>query len=170
MTDRLTDHEHGKTQSVGARGVEQRGRGPSRWAWVAGAIALAVIAALALWMLNDYSADRESAGSQNQLSLEELSNDLDALLGDTVTVRGEFTGMEDERAFILGEEDGPQAVVLSVDAIDVEADIGDEVKVTGTVRELSDPAYLEEFDITLRDELANFDGRAVIVADTVTEV
>ncbi len=104
------------------------------------------------------------------MTLDEISTDVGAFTGDIVTVSGNFAGTVDERAFLLlGESSENKVVVLSVDPLDVEANQGDQVQVTGTVYELTEHEYLNDFDATLRDEVTRLDVDAVIVADTVTE-
>ena len=61
-----------------------------------------------------------------------------------MTVKGEFAGMVDKRAFLLLAEDGEnKAVVRSVDPIDVAAEHGAVVEVTDTARGALGPRVSE---------------------------
>lgn len=87
-------------------------------------------------------------------------------VGETVTVTGTVDEVVDDNAFEIVQRDGSLEFLVLVRAPDV--DVGDVVRVTGTVREQDFDALAAELDFELDEDLYSpADPQQVIVAESV---
>lgn len=147
-------------------------------AWLIISLVGAIIAAIALaaWLAND----DESAGPEREVTVEDVAASdafdgdgfADSLLGQQVTVSGNVSEMVGQNAIQLGAEDfgGDGILVMQVTASGISE--GDDVRVTGTVRNFDAAAFKREFgtDISGRVGYDPWLHENVLVASNVTQL
>jgi hypothetical protein len=162
---RITDPAPGAEPAGGYADREPpggRSAGPGWWVAALAAVALtAALVALAFAVAND-----ESAGPEEGVTLEEVVDDTDEFVGETVTVSGRV-----ERTvgpgFTIGEELDELVLVtpaLSPGALPRISE-GDVVQITGTVRDYEGVDFRELYGPTFDTGLfSEFEDQALIVA------
>lgn len=147
-------------------------------AWLIISLVGAIIAAIALgaWLAND----DDSAGPERGVTVEDVAASdafdgdgfADSLLGQQVTVSGNVSEMVGQNAIQLGAEDfgGDGILVMQVTASGISE--GDDVRVTGTVRNFDAAAFKREFgtDISGRVGYDPWLHENVLVASNVTQL
>ncbi len=115
----------------------------------------------------DGPAPMDDVGSPGRAGEEERDSATQApRVGATVTVTGTVDEVVDENAFEIVQRDGSLEFLVLLRAPDV--DVGDVVRVTGTVREQDFDALAAELDFELDEDLYSpADPQQVIVADSV---
>lgn len=156
----------GTAEPTAARGG--RGRGGGRAAAIVGILVILV----AVWIV--LAAFDDSAGPQQGVTLEQVTDEPDELEGRSVTVSGELAEfVVPGRAFPLGEGFRDTVLVIPASGTQVPPLEEDDVlQVTGVVHARFEPAELDdETDLAVEDEIFDpFDGRPVIVATSITEI
>jgi hypothetical protein len=133
------------------------------WAWVIG---LAAVIALAWVVLEMIDKDAPEVG----MSVEDVAENLEAYIGNTVTVSGEVEDKLAGGGFTLKDDkwgaDNEILVVGSTFAALVNED--DEVRVTGEVRRFAISDVERDLQIDLDDELyRTWNNRPVLIARSV---
>lgn len=119
-------------------------------------------------------ADTEiSQATEENVQVEDLSEDLEYYLGQTITVREEAEEIVGESAFLLDDDQlfgGEEVLVINASGEGIFLVEGDdtEVQVTGEVRELVIADIEDEFNITLDAGMfADYEQQPVIVAQSI---
>jgi hypothetical protein len=153
----------------------QKGGGGLNWLWwIAGAIALVILAVI-LWQL---FAEEQSAGPEAAVTVSNITDNPQEYYGSTVTVSGQIGELIGPRAFTIGTEDDVGGGTLLVvgakqlpEIIEGEAEevaTGDVVQVSGPVQEFNIAEIEDEFGFDLEDGLfSEYEGDPVVVANTV---
>lgn len=115
----------------------------------------------------DGPAPMDEVGSPGRADEEERDSAEQApLVGAAVTVTGTVDEVVDDNAFEIVQRDGSLEFLVLVRAPEV--DVGDVVRVTGTVREQDFDALAAELEFELDEDLYSpADPQQVIVADSV---
>ncbi|WP_413160230.1 hypothetical protein ACL6C3_17470 [Capilliphycus salinus ALCB114379] len=107
-------------------------------------------------------------------SVEEIKDDTEEFIGETVTISGEVENVVSLNSFVLQDEDNlfdeEEVLVISVDNQTEPIVDGENVQVTGEVRRFNITELERDYDLTwdldLQRELeAEFRDKTVIVAD-----
>lgn len=149
--------------------------------YAAGVVALAVLPLVACGgddtirdpgELNPPAAvtERPDLGEQGQGSAAQ--ENLEGRLGQQVQVTGEVATIISPEAFTMGGEEIGENPILVIGAnLPPGLVEGQQVRVSGTVKEFQVRGYEEDFDLDLVDqEFEDFDGDPAIQADSVTTV
>ncbi len=153
---------------------KKEGGVPSWIWWIAGAIALVILAVI-LWQL---FAEEQSAGPEAQVTVSDITDNPQEYYNSNVTVSGQVGELVGPRAFTIGTEDdvgggtllvvGAQQLpeIIEGEAEEIAAD--DVVQVSGPVQEFNIAEVEDEIGFDLQDGLfSDFEGRPVVVANTV---
>jgi hypothetical protein len=145
-----------------------------------GAIALATAALVLPACSNEPVAEEPgvndtevSQATENNVTTEDLSDDLSNYLGQTVTVREEAEEVIDESAFLMNEDQlfgGEEILVINASGEPLYLAEGDDtdVQVTGEVREFVLADIEREFGLTLDpDRYVDYEQQPVIIAQSL---
>ena len=155
--------------------------------WIAGAVTLIIVALALIWLVAGTETvlswvglgdDAQSEGADSGVNLSEVSDNPEAMYGQTVTVSGGVQEIVAPHAVTIGNDQilvGDSVLVVSAEDLPalLETQVGDEpddmaLQVTGIVRQFDLPAAEEETGVDLDDEaLADHDGKSVIVAQEI---
>lgn len=136
----------------------------------ASAIALALIAVL-LPSCADTTQDVVTAGQEEEnVTSEEVEENTEQLIGQTVTVRGEVLQVLDNVSFTISSQEfaGEEIIVVNTSGepfmLPEEDDI--EVQVTGEVRQFNQVEFEEEFDLDFQFD-TDYEQEPTIVAESL---
>ncbi|MEB3278404.1 MAG: hypothetical protein VKK42_05710 [Lyngbya sp.] len=123
---------------------------------------------------DDNLITNDTEAVETATSVEEIKEDTEEFIGETVTISGEVENVVSLNSFVLQDEDNlfdeEQVLVISVDNQTEPIVEGENVQVTGEVRRFNitelDRDYDLTWDLDLQRELeAEFRDKTVIVAD-----
>lgn len=145
------------------RGSPPDGRG--RHQWILGAVLIALVVAVAVWIVVFLLQD-EATTPATGVSIGEISDNPSLFLGETVTVRGDVTRLVGGSAFLVGEA-GNELLVVGAQLPEAVSE-GDSVQVRGRVRSVAVPELEEELAVDFEDDLLTpFAGKPAIAATSV---
>ncbi|NJL86676.1 MAG: hypothetical protein HC886_12955 [Leptolyngbyaceae cyanobacterium SM1_1_3] len=136
-----------------------------------GAIALSVMALL-LPACTTETSNSEIVDPSENVTAEEVSDNVSSYLGQSVSVRGEAEEKVDDTSFILSEDElfgGEQILVVNASGEPfILSNDYDDVQVTGEVQNFVLADFETEFNLTLDPALyADYEDRPVIVAQSL---
>jgi hypothetical protein len=89
-------------------------------------------------------------------------------VGDRLVVTAAVTAVLTERSFVLADVDLPDRGLLVLGAIPESAGLRSLVTVDGTVDRFEFDRFVKPFLLDRRNRYAEFDGRKIVVADSVS--
>lgn len=137
----------------------------------ASAIALALVAVL-LPSCADTTQDVVTAGQEEEnVTAEEVEENTEQLIGQTVTIRGEVREVLDNVSFTLSEDEffgGDEIIVVNTsgEPFTLPEDDDVEVQVIGEVRQFNMVEFEEEFDLDLQFD-TDYENKPAIVAKSL---
>ncbi|MFP5273182.1 hypothetical protein [Coleofasciculus sp.] len=137
----------------------------------ASAIALALIAVL-LPSCADTTQEVVTAGQEEEnVTAEEVEENTEQLIGQTVTIRGEVRQVLDNVSFTISEDEffgGDEIIVVNTsgEPFTLPEDDDVEVQVIGEVRQFNMVEFEEEFDLDLQFD-TDYENKPAIVAESL---
>lgn len=132
-------------------------------------LAVAALAIILFWSMDDDQVAEQATGTEQTASVEGISADPRAYLGQSVTLRGNVGEVHGDRSFRLQGEDArfdEDVIVIDGDGARVERDA--RVQVSGLVRLFDEREIEADLDIDIDDAQArSYVGEAVVVATSV---
>jgi hemin uptake protein HemP len=122
---------------------------------------------------DDMAMTDETMAVESNVTTEDLSENLDAYLGQTVSVREEVEELVGDYAFMLDDDQlfgGEEILIINASGQPVNLVEGDDtdVQVTGEVRELILADLEQDYGFDLDDELfVDYEDQPVIVAQSI---
>jgi hypothetical protein len=139
---------------------------PPRWAWLAGLLAVALVAIGALVVVTFVLDDADSAGPGRGAAVREVASDPADYVGEVVTVSGQVQNAI-PGGFVLGQGTDARLLVVYAREVGTGGLGADEaVRVTGVVRRV-DQAEPELISPRARGVLSEFEGEPMIIASRV---
>jgi hypothetical protein len=155
-----------------AQNASSKSKVSSQGVWDLGAlVSLVVLAAL---FGNSFYGGQKGTVNMGIVGTSEVSNNVDRLIGETVTIKGKATQKVGLSSFSVSDGTfGRRSSILVINASGVPFNLPDDpnlqVQVTGKVRKLVIPDIEREYKLNLQDEYYNnFVNQPVIVAQYIT--
>lgn len=121
----------------------------------------------------DPGTSSESAGASEEMTFEDISDDLETMVGDDVQVRALVEEVVTPGVFTINQIDGNDLESVVVVGAESAGDLApdQEVVVDATVESALDPDSVAELlDVQLEDEmLTDFEGQPYLEASSVTQ-
>jgi hypothetical protein len=139
---------------------------PPRWSWLAGLLAVALVAIGTLVVITFVLDDGDSAGPERGATVREVTSDPADYLGEVVTVSGQVQNAI-PGGFVLGQETDARLLVVYAHEVGTGGLGADEAaRVTGVVQQVHrvDPELISPRALGV---LSEFEGEPMIIASRV---
>jgi hypothetical protein len=172
----MTTGPDAPTEPAAASTGQQRRRAERRrpGGGLAAAAALGLLAAVVVIVAAFALLDQDSAGPETGVTIEDVADEPERYVGQTVTVSGEVDEVVAPNAFTIGDDDellvviprlGPAANPAALEEDDAV------VRITGQVASLELPTFEELADADLDDALfEGLEGEPVLIARSVEQL